>query len=119
MKWSLQVQKIFWRQVNKSLTRLFSSGYYPTIQQLLPTNPLIARQGAAIAQNLAQKQTLTTNVTNDPFVQKFTQLQSKEHQVIQEPTPQRQEQENVGLANLYFSNETNGKNCETDMHTHR
>ena len=79
----------------------------------------MARQGAVIAQNLAQKQTLTTNATNDPFVQKFTQLQSKEHQVIQELTPQHQEQENVGLANLYFSNETNGKNCETDMHNHR
>ena len=78
----------------------------------------MARQGAVIAQNLAQKQTLTTNATNDPFVQKFTQLHSKEHQVIQKLTPQHQEQENVGLANLYFSNETNGKDCETDMHSH-
>jgi len=91
---------------------------FQPVQQLLPANPLMARQGAVIAQNLAQKQTLTTNVTNDPFVQKFTQLQSKEHQVIQELTPQHQEQENVGLANLYFSNETNGKDCETDMHSH-
>ena len=92
---------------------------FQPIQQLLPANPLIARQGAVIAQNLAQKQTLPKKATNDPFVQKFTQLQSKERQVIQEPTPQRQEQENVGLANLYFSNETNGKDCETDMHNHR
>ena len=43
--------------------------YYPglgqvtlqPIQQLLPTNPLIARQGAVIAQNLAQEQILPTN----------------------------------------------------------
>lgn len=50
----------------------------------------------------------------DESIQKITQLQSKQQViVIQEPTPQH-----LGLVNLYFSNETNGRNCETDMHYH-
>ena len=58
--------------LNKYYPGLGQATFQP-VQQLLPANPLMARQGAVIAQNLAQKQTLTTNVTNDPFVQKFTQ----------------------------------------------
>ena len=64
-------------------------------------------------QNLLQEQTLPKNAI-DESIQKITQLQSKQQViVIQEPTPQH-----LGLANLYFSNETNGRNCETDMHYH-
>ncbi len=103
--------------LNKYYPGLGQVTFQPVLQ-LLPANPLMARQWADIAESSQQahEQISLKNVINNSIAQN-THLQSRE-QGIQESTSQQQKQEEVGLANLYFSNETTGRNCETDMHSH-
>ena len=106
---NINVQAVNWgiNLLNKYYPGLGEVTFQP-VQQLLATDPLLAKQGAN-----TEKAGFAQNIINGSIIPKFTQFPGKE-QVMQEFT--HREQEHVGLANLYFSNETNARNCETDMH---